>query len=235
MPTAAERLGRRLVAFDLETTGVDAFTDVPVSFGFVEPAAQVRTGGFVNPGRPIPAGATKIHGISDADVADAMPLGQAADYLATRLSDVWRDGGAVVGMNVAYDLTMVDAVCRQLGLPNLRERGPIGAVYDVLIIDRHLDRYRKGSRKLSDLCALYGVSLEAAHAAVDDAEASLFVFDALVAKYQKEITAIAYDDVTSTLGEWHRVRLQSYSDWRVSKGDSPIAPGEFAWPLYEPS
>src|SRR5580700_10696910 len=55
-----------LLGFDLETTGIDRFSDVPVSYALVRvEGAQVvqRDTWLVDPGREIPDGATAIHGI----------------------------------------------------------------------------------------------------------------------------------------------------------------------------
>ena len=52
-------------------------------------------------------------------------------------------------------------------------------VLDPRVLDRHLDRYRKGRRTLTDLCAHYGVTLEGAHDAAADALAALEVVRAL--------------------------------------------------------
>ena len=61
-------LTRPLVYFDLETTGIDVASDkiVEISALRVEPdgAREQRTR-RVNPGRPIPAGATAVHGFHD--------------------------------------------------------------------------------------------------------------------------------------------------------------------------
>ncbi len=67
-------LTRALSVIDLETTGTDTRTDriVEVAVLTVYPDGSVVP--FVrrvNPGRAIPAGASAIHGITDADVAGA--------------------------------------------------------------------------------------------------------------------------------------------------------------------
>ena len=50
---------------------------------------------------------------------------------------------------------------------------------DAVVLDRHVDRYRKGSRTLAALCAQYGVTIENAHDASADAMASVGVLLAL--------------------------------------------------------
>jgi DNA polymerase-3 subunit epsilon len=227
----------RFVGFDLETTGISPFRDIPVSYGFVEHEAghtgekvQSRSG-FINPGVPIPAGAAAIHGITDDMVATAMPVGQAAEFLASELTSLWADGAVIVGMNVSYDLTMVQSLCEREGVPTLDVRGTIGPVLDVLILDRRFDKWRKGARKLTDLCRLYGVTLDGAHSAAEDAEASLQVLEAIVLKYP-EISAIEPSNINEVLGEWYREWLSSFSTFLERKGEPPIGQGRYPWPLH---
>jgi DNA polymerase-3 subunit epsilon len=57
-----------VLAFDFETTGVDRFTDVPVSYAMVTVVGGARvaiSSGLVDPGRDIPTGATEVHGITN--------------------------------------------------------------------------------------------------------------------------------------------------------------------------
>ncbi|HLV15701.1 MAG TPA: 3'-5' exonuclease [Xanthomarina sp.] len=66
-------LTRPICFFDLETTGVNISTDriVEISILKVHPdGKEERYTRLVNPTIPIPAEASEIHGISDADVAD---------------------------------------------------------------------------------------------------------------------------------------------------------------------
>ncbi len=233
----SERLAvTRYVGFDLETTGISSFRDSPVSFGFAERTScgtqiDVRLeGAYIHPGRPIPPGATAIHGITDAMVANATPVDDAVEALAQSLFEVWAGGGIIVGMNLSYDLTMVDSLCQRLGLATLRDRGSIGPILDVLILDRHFDKWRKGSRKLVDLCQHYGVVLASAHSAVDDALASLLVLDALRERFL-DIDLIETADLNVAQRAWFQDWLQSFSTFREKKGGAPVAPGQFEWPI----
>ena len=220
----------RLVAFDLETTGVDTFKDRPVSFGFVERGDEsgfLEMGGLVNPGVAIPAGATQVHGITNEMVDNAPSLDEAIELIVDTLNEIWQSGGAVVGMNVSYDLTMVDSVCVALGRSPLN----VGPVFDVLIIDRHLDRWRRGSRKLGDLCDEYEVILDDAHAALDDARATLLVLEAQVRRYL-ELQSMELATLNVTLAAWYHEWLSSFSTYLEKKGELPIGPGRFAWPIH---
>lgn len=220
----------RFVAFDLETTGVDPFKDRPVSFGFVERGDEsgfLELGGLVNPGVAIPAGATQVHGITNEMVHSAPSLNDAVELIVDTLDEIWDNGGAVVGMNVSYDLTMVNSVCVAQGRDPLR----VGPVFDVLITDRHFDRWRRGSRKLTDLCREYEVDLNDAHAALDDARATLLVLEAQVRRYP-DLQSLQLATLNEKLAAWYRDWLSSFSTYLEKKGEPSIDPGRYAWPIH---
>lgn len=96
------------VVIDTETTGADADNDAIVQIGAVRISGGeiVQDGSFsrlVNPGRPIPAAATRFHGITDETVADAPGVTAVmAEFLEFA-------GGAVfVGHNIAVDLSLIN-------------------------------------------------------------------------------------------------------------------------------
>ena len=77
-------LTRPLAFFDLETTGVNVVTDriVEISIYRVMPdGSSDSMTRLVNPTIPIPAEVTAIHGIKDADVANAPTFAQLAPAL----------------------------------------------------------------------------------------------------------------------------------------------------------
>ncbi|MDE6300353.1 MAG: 3'-5' exonuclease, partial [Muribaculaceae bacterium] len=81
------QLRRPIVFFDLETTGINITRDriVEISIVKVSPGHEDRPEvkcRRINPEMPIPAEATAIHHISDADVADAPTFKQVAKSLA---------------------------------------------------------------------------------------------------------------------------------------------------------
>ncbi len=227
----------KFVSFDLETTGVSSFRDAPVSFGFVERVEEhgnfqtVIEEGYVNPGVPIPPGAIAVHHITDVMVADATPLAEAVEHIAQRIRDVWTSGGVIVGMNVGYDLTMIESLCRRFEfLPLSGPDGP-GAVMDILVIDRHFDKWRKGKRTLGDLCRHYDVTLGDAHSASADAEASLAILEAQRIRFV-ELDTFEVTQVNSTLRSWYLEWLTSFSSFLEKKGDTPVNPGRYEWPIH---
>ncbi|HEY3844708.1 MAG TPA: exonuclease domain-containing protein [Acidimicrobiales bacterium] len=227
--TAGEVLG-----FDFETTGVDRFGDVPVSFALVTvvAGAVVETAaGLVNPGREIPAGATNIHGISTERARDeGMPLRDAVEMVTEAVLSASRRGVPVAGMKLDYDLTILDTQSRRFTGIGLSERGWGGPVLDAVVLDRHLDRFRKGSRTLGSLCDFYGVVLGNAHDASADAVASVQVLLALAARY-KELRDADLVELHEAQIRWHRDWATSYDQWRSGEGMAPIDPRDYVWPV----
>jgi hypothetical protein len=84
-------LKRPIIFFDLETTGIDIARDriVEISMVKVMPDGEeiVRTR-RINPGMPIPAEATAIHGITDEDVKDCPLFPQIAKSLPCATSAI---------------------------------------------------------------------------------------------------------------------------------------------------
>jgi DNA polymerase III subunit epsilon len=223
-----------VVGFDFETTGVDRFNDVPVSYALVTMVGGVRVltrTGLINPGRAIPEEATQVHGITTQRAyAEGLPLADAIEMISRIVLDASRRGVPLVGMKLDYDLTILDTQLRRLAGTGLCDRGWCGPVLDAVVLDRHHDRFRKGSRTLSNLCTHYGVVIEHAHDAVADAVASAEVLFALAACFPELGCADPYVLHQAQIG-WHREWAEGYDDWRLGCGMTPMDRRDFIWPL----
>lgn len=98
-----------ILVFDTETTGVDPAEARIVDLGAVVIAAATsveKLHTFVNPGCPIPTEVSQIHGVTDADVADAPTFAE----LAPRVAERFRGFDVVAGYNAAhYDVPLLNA------------------------------------------------------------------------------------------------------------------------------
>lgn len=166
---------RTLVSFDTETTGTDPETAriVTAAVVTVDPlAGSIHTDEWlIDPGVDIPAEATAVHGITTQMAREGgRPAAEAIPEIASALAAAWMHLFPVIVYNARYDLTLVDRELRR----HTGEGLWTGAVVDPFVLDKHYHQFRKGSRKLVDVAAHYGVTLgaEDAHGAAADALAS---------------------------------------------------------------
>jgi len=227
--------GGPMVGFDTETTGVDVGSDRIVTAAVVHRDAngtRVRTW-LIDPGVPIPEQATAVHGITTERArADGCAPRVALEEVTAELVAAWRAGIPVVAFNAGYDLSLLDAELTRNGLPTVEKRlgRPAGPVIDPLVLDRALDRYRRGKRRLGDLCALYGVATpDALHAAHVDVVATLDLLDKVVERFP-ELKDIDLSTLQAYQVHAHLAWAESFNAWRAEQG--LLGPGaELDWPV----
>lgn len=164
-----------LIAFDLETTGLDHSADRIVTAAVVgDPRFDMHL--LINPGIPIPREASAVHGITDSMVAGGTEYRQGLQMIGDMLMQAWAMGAVVVGHNIdRYDLPMLHA---QESVHFGQRRTTIGPIFDTCSEYRKM--YPGKSAKLSSVCEHAGVSLHNAHNAAADAHASLAVARLLI-------------------------------------------------------
>ncbi|WP_072791303.1 exonuclease domain-containing protein [Ferrithrix thermotolerans] len=225
-----------ILVFDLETTGVNVEDDLPVSYSLVQYAfGQVvyEAHQIVDPGRPIPKETTAIHRISD-EIAQSfgIPLKSALTQLREALINASKMQWIVLGMNVSFDLTLVDRACKRHLGSGLLDLGYNAPTLDVLVIDRHLDRYSKGKRRLSELAHTYDVHTnDNLHNSLVDAKVTLSVLLAILDRFP-EMTTVDIRDYQDTMTKYHDEWLESYNHWRQSQGQAPLP--RRVWPIDQP-
>ncbi|MGC0250138.1 exonuclease domain-containing protein [Pseudactinotalea sp. Z1748] len=224
-----------LLGFDTETTGVNPFRDRIVTAALVGrgPHGTEQRTWLINPGVEIPEQAAAIHGISTAHArANGMDPKQALAEISAELTAAFSRDVPVVAFNATFDLTIIEAELERHRLPTIGERlgRPLSPVIDPLVLDRALDRYRRGKRKLVDLCQVYGVEDAGnLHTADVDVAATL---DVLAAQAHRHPELLTQD--LDQLHQWqagqHRAWAQNFNSWRASTGfEGPGA--SLHWPL----
>ena len=168
--------GEDIVFFDLETTGTDIFRCEIVELAAIRihlKGGEARELGhfhsLVKPSRPIPASASEIHGINDADVAGADPI----DEVLPRFLDFIGDS-PLAGHNIdSFDLPIVrrfaGALLKKV-IPNLS--------LDTLPFSRRL--YPGEPHRLAVLAEKFGIDTGDAHRALDDVRTNIGVFNRLI-------------------------------------------------------
>jgi DNA polymerase III epsilon subunit family exonuclease len=151
---------RDYVIFDLETTGVDIRSCEVVEIAAIrfENGKEVdRFETLVGTERPIPPGATAVHGITDKMVAQAPPVVQALKSFLEFIGD--RD--LVAHNGVGFDYPIIRRLTREHRLPR-----PTNALFDTLALARRLFPGERVS--LEKLIHRFGVEAQARHRAMDD-------------------------------------------------------------------
>ena len=165
----------RLAAFDIETTGTETESDriVTAAVSLVGGGEEsVSKDWLVDPGIPIPAEATAVHKITDEMVRrEGVPAAEAVEQITAILAEALSEGTPIVAFNGRFDLTILDREARRHGVMPLVDRvgGSDGLlVVDPYVLDKQVNRFRKGRRNLSLLCEAFNVPLTDAHAAGAD-------------------------------------------------------------------
>jgi DNA polymerase-3 subunit epsilon len=230
-----------VLGFDTETTGVDPQTDRIVSAALVHRTPRVATTvrtWLIDPGVEIPAGASAVHGISTAQAREhgADPR-DALEEIATSLAEALAEGVPVVAFNAGFDLGLLDAELSRHALATLPRRigRPVTAVVDPLVLDRALERYRRGKRTLGALSVAYGVldpdgpGTAALHAADADVVATLDLLEAMVAAFP-ELDTMTLDELYAFQVAKHREWAEDFNDWRRRQG-LPGPGASTVWPF----
>jgi DNA polymerase-3 subunit epsilon len=126
----------RQIFFDTETTGLHAEGgDRIIEIGCVEMVNRQLTGRnlhlYINPERASHEDALRIHGLTEAFLADKPVFAKIADELIEFLS-----GAELVIHNAAFDVGFMNAELRRLGRPLLTDF--VGSVRDSLLMAREM-------------------------------------------------------------------------------------------------
>jgi DNA polymerase III subunit epsilon len=203
----------RMCAVDVETTGTD-----PREARIVQAAVALVGGGLetesfsvlVDPGVPIPEEASAVHGITTEQAqAEGEPAELAVPAIVSAVSASRAAEHPIIVFNAPFDLTVLHHEALRYGM-NPLSVGAIGfgpglRVVDPLVIDRWLDRYRRGSRRLNAVCSHYGARLDGAHDAMHDALAATRLAWVMATRGRVIRSRDVSEDARKT-AEWVRVR-----------------------------
>lgn len=159
------------VIVDTESTGVDTRTCGLVEVAAVRVEAGSIVGEFcelVDPGAPIPAEASQVHGIYDAMVAGA----PTAELVSPALDDFCA-GAVPCAYNAPFDRSLLHRTMPGGSSPVFDRSLSWIDVY-VIVASARCDRFvgGKGRLKLSAVCERRGIAHESQHRALGDARAT---------------------------------------------------------------
>lgn len=226
--TDSDQWTHRLGVFDLETTGVDptGARIVTAFVGVVNAQGELEQGRewIVNPGIEIPAAAAAVHGIS---TERARAEGQEPAHAVREIHDTLREimlTTGVVAFNAAYDFSVLHAEARRHGLEPLADPAP---VIDPLVLDKQVDRYRRGKRTLGATVLHYGITLDGWHDASADAVAAGRLAFAMAERYPELRISLA--DLHGRTAIWSAEQDASFAEFMQRQG-RPFA-AQPGWPV----
>ena len=224
-----------LLGFDTETTGVNPSQDRLVTAALIRRTERTIGGDrqqsvttwLADPGVEIPEAASAVHGVTTERVrAEGRPVTEVLAEVSDLLVTAMAAGTPVVAFNASYDLTLMEAELARHDLPTMRSRlgRELGPIADPLV------RYRKGKRRLGDLCEVYGVQVdEALHTAEVDVIATLDVLEAMAIAHP-QVSELGPEQLVAFQARAHRTWAESFNEWLARKNPSRT-PAQTAWPL----
>ena len=166
------------VVFDIETMGLNAYSNEIIEIG----AVKIKAGRIIdrysqlfNPGKPIPYKITEITGITDQLVANEPKIDQVIGKFVDFIGDA-----VLVAHNAPFDMGFIKRDIKKYLNIDLEN-----SVIDTLQMARDLfpDLKKYG---LGDLNKVLGLALENHHRAVDDSQATANMFNIFLEKYKEK-------------------------------------------------
>lgn len=155
-----------IIAFDLETTGLDPKNDAIIEIALVkfdETGILDRYTTLINPGFALPLESVNITGITDEDLKDAPFFSD----IRPKLMEFLLDGSPLLGHNVDFDLSFFREYGVDIGSRPLLDTFRIA---EILFFDAK-------SLNLGSLLESFGKSFESAHRALADTEATIVLYN----------------------------------------------------------
>ena len=170
--------GQTAIAVDTETTGMspnEGHRLVEVArVAIVDGALGEEWSTLIDPGRSIPADASRVHGITDAMVSGAPRAAEAGRLLRAACADL-----PLVFHNAAFDLPFLLHLFREAGAPAL-----LNPIVDTLGLARGL--FGPGSKALGSLAAKLNLPPETPHRALGDTRTTARLFIELAGRWERE-------------------------------------------------
>ena len=220
-----------IAVFDLETTGLDHRKSriVTACAALIDADGKIIGNDIewlADPGIEIPLEASAVHGITTAIAREkGRNLEEVVGEIVSTLLGYFESGIPVVAYNAPYDFTILRNHAQLFGFTWPDDLSPI---IDPLVIDKKLDRYRSGKRRLEIVASHYGVKLDDAHNATADAVAAGHIAQAIAKKYARELPSTASELHQLQIG-WSKESDLSFEEF-MRKSGKPDFVAQIGWP-----
>ncbi len=213
----------KMLSFDLETTGVNPREAKIVTSALIRIQGKERNDLelLADPGVEIPAAASEVHGITTEYAREhGRPHQEVLQETIDRIRQGWAEGAALIVFNAAYDLTVLRSLDPTFTID--------GLVIDPYVIDKEKDKFRKGKRKLENVCEHYGVPLDNAHEATADAVAAARVAWKLTRNFP-ELLDMDTAELMHAQATWHYQAQSSLEEYLRQRDPNIVVNKD--WPV----
>ncbi len=210
------------VALDTETTGLDVAADRVVEIAAVRiqgtgEGAAAHYAALINPGIAIPPASTKIHHITDDEVAGAAVFPAVMPEFSG-----WVGASLVIGYSIGFDLAVLKAEHERHGLPWTAPRS-MDVRHLVQLVAPDLP-----NQSLEMAAKWLGVEVGERHRALGDAETAARIFKALTPRLREKGVVTLAEAERLCRGLTARLDEEAQAGWHEVVRDSRIAPESVA-------
>ena len=212
--------------FDVETTDADPQTAriVQASFIVQNPDGSAGKGSYttlVNPECEISEEAIAVHGITQAQAEkDGVDTASALAELTKRFQRAAELGYPVVIFNLPFDWPIYEAECKRQD-----QGGPVTRplFVDPLLVDRKVDKYRKGSRTLASMVEYYlGHTFKPHDAGADALETGLVLRE--MVRRHKVLQRPTLAELQDVQRAWFKTWQEQFNAWQQGpKGNGYVS------------
>ena len=218
---------KQVAAFDLETTGLDLKTAriVTACVVVLGPTGEVQEHRewLVNPGIEIPQAASDVHGVTtEVAVKGGMDPLTAISEISQELKRL-NATMPLVAFNAPYDFTILANEAIRYQLEPLEPQ----TVLDPLVLDRKVDKFRKGKRNLVMMSEHYGVELTDAHNSTADAIAAGKLAQQIAKRFAE--LDIPIEKLHEAQSQWSDEQSESFAKF-MRQQNRPDFQAESGWP-----
>lgn len=229
-----------IASFDLETTGIDVFEARIVTASWLEingTTGETKTFEWMaDPGVEIPEAASAVHGVTTERArAEGHPPEQVLREINERMASAKERGVPIIGYNLAYDMSVMEAEGARHNVPITQDN----LIVDALVIDKRVDKYRKGGRKLTQAAEHYNVPLDDAHNSSADSLASARIAHKIASRYPEQVQ-IPLAELHENQKRWYAEQQADFQKYlrgkQTSDPTNTDAPANIPpqWPVRRP-